>query len=450
MHRSSPHRRLASAGIVTVALTARVLALLVLCLLAWAAVPKLIGWIPTTVASGSMEPRIMTGDVVVSMPLDGADATPGQVVLVDDPAKDDTYLLHRIVERTDEGLVLQGDANRQPDRLPVDDAAVHGLGFLRVPYIGLPVVWASEGHWDRLAILGGITLAVGLAIVRTGRSLGQDAPPVEPGRLRKLAPAGGVALAGLLAFAAVVPTAGATWTGSASSSGNQLDAGRFTCLGTPLGSPEMWFDFNEPSGTALVNAGSGPGYAFISDEAVRVDGGCGDSPFARLDGTGAQVATMPLVSSPKAFTLEVWFRTTRAQGKLLGFGVAQTVGSWKGDRHLYIGPDGRLVFGVQAGAPEVVTSPDAVTDGEWHHVAATMSTTSGMELYLDGELVGSNPNTASTDYPGYWRIGFDDVTAGWPNAPTSPWFGGDLDDVGVHLRALSAEEVAEHAAAGRP
>ena len=40
------------------------------------------GWVPTTVASGSMEPRIRTGDVVVSMPIDGADAAAGQVVLV--------------------------------------------------------------------------------------------------------------------------------------------------------------------------------------------------------------------------------------------------------------------------------------------------------------------------------------------------------------------------------
>ena len=74
MEPSSARRRIVSSGIVVVALGARVLALLALCLLAWAAVPKLVGWVPTTVASGSMEPRIMTGDVVVSMPIDGSDA----------------------------------------------------------------------------------------------------------------------------------------------------------------------------------------------------------------------------------------------------------------------------------------------------------------------------------------------------------------------------------------
>ncbi|CAH0239023.1 MULTISPECIES: signal peptidase I [Plantibacter] len=451
MEPSSARRRIVSSVIVVVALGARVLALLALCLLAWAAVPKLVGWVPTTVASGSMEPRIRTGDVVVSMPIDGADAAAGQVVLVDGPGEDDALLLHRVFEREAEGLRLKGDANRQPDRQLVQDDAVRGVGVLRVPYIGLPVVWAHEGRWAELALLAPSAAATGCAIVWTRRFLVDErGRTTSRGRLQAMGPVGGVALAGVLAIAAVVPTAGASWTSAADSSGNHLGTEVFSCLGQPLGAPEMWFDFNEPSGTALVNAGSGPGFAFISNEAVRVDGVCGDGPFARLDGVGTQVTTMPQVSSPRTFSLETWFRTTRPQGKLIGFGVAQTVGSWKADRHLYIGPDGRLVFGVQSGSPEVVMSPEPVVDGEWHHVVAVMSESSGMELYLDGELVASNPSTGSTNYRGYWRIGFDNVTAGWPNAPTSPWFGGDLDAVGVHLRALSVEEVADHAAAGRP
>ncbi|MET3511311.1 signal peptidase I [Plantibacter flavus] len=451
MEPSSARRRIVSSSIVVVALGARVLALLALCLLAWAAVPKLVGWIPTTVASGSMEPRILTGDVVVSAPLDGADAAAGQVVLVDDPAKDDTYLLHRVVERTSAGLRLQGDANRQPDRQLVDDQNVHGLGILRVPFIGLPIVWAHEGRWAELAVVAAAAAATGCAILWTRRFLVDErGRESSPGRLRAMAPAGGVALAGVLAIAAVMPTAGASWTSSAVSSGNRLGTGVFACLGQSLGSPLIRLDFSEAGGPGLVDSGSGGGAASLSGTAERIDGTCGDSPYLRLDGLAGQVVTSPRLPQPTTFSVEAWFRTTAPQGKLIGFGNAQSGASSAHDRHVYVGSDGRLVFGTWDGSgPQTITTSRAVTDGAWHHVVATMSATDGMALYLDGELVGTHPNTTLQNYSGYWRVGYDTISGLWPSSPSSPWFAGDLDGVGVYDRALSAFEAAEHASSPR-
>lgn len=451
MEPSSARRRIVSSGIVVVALGARVLALLALCLLAWAAVPKLVGWVPTTVASGSMEPRIMTGDVVVSMPIDGADAAAGQVVLVDGPGEDDALLLHRVVEREAEGLRLKGDANRQPDRRLVQDDAVRGVGVLRVPYIGLPVVWANEGAWGPLALSAAFAAAILGAIAATRRYLVEDREATAPiGRVRRAAPIGGAALAGVLAVVSVLPTAGANWQSFAGASDNRLGAGPFSCLGQPLGSPEFRLDFSEADGAEVVNSGTGSGVAQLGGTAERVGGSCGDSPFVRLDGQAGQVVTMPQLPQQTTFTLETWFRTTESQGKLIGFGNAQTVPSSAHDRHLYIDRDGRLVFGTWSGSPQTIVTPDAVTDGRWHHVMATMSTTDGMRLYLDGALVGTNSNTVLQSYRGYWRIGHDTIASTWPGAPSSAWFAGDLDGVGIHSRVLSAEEAAEHAALGRP
>lgn len=451
MEPSSARRRIVSSGIVVVALGARVLALLALCLLAWAAVPKLVGWIPTTVASGSMEPRVLAGDVVVSMPIDGSDAAAGQVVLVDDPGEDDALLLHRVVEREAEGLRLKGDANRQPDRQLVQDEAVRGVGVLRVPYIGLPVVWANEGAWVPLALSAALAAATLGAIAATRRYLVEDRDATAPiGRVRRVAPIGGAALAGVLAIVSVLPTAGASWQGFAGAADNRLGAGSFSCLGQPLGSPEFRLDFSEADGIAVVNSGSGSGIAQLSGTAERIGGSCGDSPFVRLDGQAGQVVTMPQLPQQTTFTLETWFRTTEPQGKLIGFGNAQTVASTSHDRHLYVDRNGRLVFGTWSGSPQTIVTPDAVTDGRWHHVMATMSTTEGMRLYLDGALVGTNSNTVLQSYRGYWRIGHDTIASTWPGAPSSAWFAGDLDGVGIHSRVLSAEEAAEHAAVGRP
>ncbi len=452
MNDTSLRQRLWPHVLVAVALAARVLALLALCLLAWAAVPRLAGWIPTTVASGSMEPRILTGDVVVSMPIDGGDVGSGQVVLVDDPATAGSLLLHRIVEREPGGLRLQGDANRQPDRLLVDDAAVRGVAVLRVPFIGLPSVWARAGDWASLTLAGLLVVAVASTILGTRRLLGEDDPgPRSPERpLRTALPILGGVLAAALAISAVLPTAGATWAASTEAAGNRLAAGTFSCFNAPFSAPLIQFDFNEPTGTAVINHGTGPWTAVLTSETSRVAGGCGDSPFVRLDGSSlTQITTDPPAVSPLTFSLEAWFRTSQAQGQVLGFGNQKRSGSGVSDRHVYIGPDGRLTFGILETSVHAVTTSESVADGAWHHVAATVSPETGMALYLDGDLVGTDPAALTREMLGYWRIGFDEVPADWPNAPTSSWFVGDLDTIAISHLVLSAGEARDHAAAGR-
>lgn len=108
------------------------------------------------------------------------------------------------------------------------------------------------------------------------------------------------------------------------------------------------------------------------------------------------------------------------------------------------------MFGtLNGGAYQTLTSPSAVTDGKWHYVAATMSSSAGMTLYVDGKTVASNAAyTAASSYSGYWRIGYDNLN-GWPGAPSDYYFTGSLRYVAAYTSALTAAQIANHYAAGQ-
>lgn len=134
-----------------VATLSRSLITTVVALALWAALPAAIGWKPTTVSSGSMLPRLEIGDVAVSRPLQSP-PTLEQVLLYDDPDHRGRLRMHRFVRVDDQGrIVTKGDANPNEDSTPITPEAILGVGVLRVPYIGLPIVWAREAQWSRVA-----------------------------------------------------------------------------------------------------------------------------------------------------------------------------------------------------------------------------------------------------------------------------------------------------------
>ncbi len=106
--------------------------------------------------------------------------------------------------------------------------------------------------------------------------------------------------------------------------------------------------------------------------------------------------------------------------------------------------DGRLVFGAYTGQINTITSPDAYNNGQWHHVVATQSG-SGMKLYVDGALVGTNPQSGNENYVGYWKVG-GDITWG----SSSNYLDGRIDEVAVYMSELSPARVAAHFAAAAP
>lgn len=100
--------------------------------------------------SGSMQPTIDVGDVVIVTTADVTRVEPNDVVLVRRAGGDP--LLHRVVGVDADGvLTTRGDANRTNDATPVLAEDVVGIGRIAVPLIGLPVVWLRDANLAGLA-----------------------------------------------------------------------------------------------------------------------------------------------------------------------------------------------------------------------------------------------------------------------------------------------------------
>uniref|UniRef100_A0A942SZ16 S24/S26 family peptidase n=1 Tax=Neobacillus citreus TaxID=2833578 RepID=A0A942SZ16_9BACI len=141
-------------GRVVVATLARGIVATLLGLALWAAAPAVIGWQPTTVMTGSMEPRLVPGDVVVSRPVSAEEVREGKILLADDPDQPGHLRMHRYVEAGPGGtLVTKGDANPQRDSTPLEPSAVHGVAFLRIPFVGSPILWLRQGEWAPIGLL---------------------------------------------------------------------------------------------------------------------------------------------------------------------------------------------------------------------------------------------------------------------------------------------------------
>jgi signal peptidase len=129
------------------------------------------GYRDTVTSSGSMQPNIGIGDVVVARPIDAHTDLVGRVVTAENPAKPGTLLTHRIVRDNHDGTyTTKGDANPDADSTPMPRAAIKGRAFLLVPWVGLPAQWIDTGQYlPLLASLVGLATLGALARDTDGR-----------------------------------------------------------------------------------------------------------------------------------------------------------------------------------------------------------------------------------------------------------------------------------------
>ncbi|MDR1450650.1 MAG: signal peptidase I [Propionibacteriaceae bacterium] len=163
--------------ILSLALTLAVMALLIAAL-ALVAIPKLLGGMSLTIVSGSMEPGIDPGDVVVTWGVDESnwnDFAIGQVITFlpfpDDPA----LVTHRIVGKiiSSNGAVFyetRGDANEDLDPWgPVEASHVRGAFAYVVPKMGWFRQWAGGENTPAIVLAAAAGLIVyGLALFALG------------------------------------------------------------------------------------------------------------------------------------------------------------------------------------------------------------------------------------------------------------------------------------------
>ncbi|MCB0853127.1 MAG: hypothetical protein KDD63_12960, partial [Bacteroidetes bacterium] len=91
----------------------------------------------------------------------------------------------------------------------------------------------------------------------------------------------------------------------------------------------------------------------------------------------------------QSFSIAFWLKTnSNAGGKIIGFESTQFALSQSYDRHIQMGPEGRINFCIWPHKTVVLTSPKPYNDNQWHFVVATNGER-GAKLYVDNILVNS-------------------------------------------------------------
>lgn len=131
------------------------------------------------IVTGSMEPGIRPGDVVLAERRSAAELQVGHVIVVHNPAHPGHLLTHRLHAKTDTGeLVTKGDANPLPDSTPVAPGDVVGEAKLLLPMLGEVRLWVMHRDWVPLATTAAALLtAVGVLLL-----VPVPLPPAKPDR----------------------------------------------------------------------------------------------------------------------------------------------------------------------------------------------------------------------------------------------------------------------------
>jgi hypothetical protein len=146
-----------------------------------------------------------------------------------------------------------------------------------------------------------------------------------------------------------------------------------------------------------------------------------------------------------AFSISAWIKTDLPeQQEIVYYGTHDD-----GQRcEFRVHDNGRIRMGNGAGEAEGRT---VVTDGGWHHVAVTISenatnSSSDVQIYIDGQ----EDTRESTDPDAFNLVANWDVTIGYRPSQQDRFFNGQIDDVRIYDRVLSAEEAAGLAGRTQP
>ena len=161
-------------------------------LVAAVALPAVVGGRSFVVMSGSMEPAIHTGDVVVTLPIQPTKARPGDVVTFRDPTDPDRLVTHRVRRIQPQGKMVavdtKGDANNTGERWHVPASGRIGRVSYRAWQIGY-VLHVAGSPPGRVLLIGCSAVALcALTLVRIWRPAVVPVPLPSPGAVAAGAP----------------------------------------------------------------------------------------------------------------------------------------------------------------------------------------------------------------------------------------------------------------------
>lgn len=225
----------------------------------------------------------------------------------------------------------------------------------------------------------------------------------------------------------------------------------------PLG----YYRFEETSGAVAKNSGTtgGDGAYYTGDEATPGAGGtpssakgaAGPRPpafagfdasnhSATFDGVGEWVDTKnQFLNGLPAFSLEYWVSPADRANQPTRVGI---VGQNDAVEYGFIDANNIQIWTPGGGSLNTAYS---FPDNEWHHVA-TIASGTDIRNYYDGVLVGTGGNAT----PSYGTSAYNvHIGGGGVFDVTGNWFNGNIDEVAIFDRAIPADRIAAHYAAGK-
>jgi signal peptidase len=144
----------------------------------------LIGLRSYTVMSGSMEPALHVGAVIVDERIRPADARTGDIVTFTSPTDPGILITHRVrrvlVQGSNVAFVTKGDANGSAERWKVPASGSIGRVRAQVPYLGYALAW-TRGRTGRMALVVLPALLLGALWLRQiWRPRPEGSPDAEP------------------------------------------------------------------------------------------------------------------------------------------------------------------------------------------------------------------------------------------------------------------------------
>ncbi len=337
-------------------------------------------WRSVAITSGSMDPAIEVGDVVITRDYNGEPLGKGMIVTYD--AGSGHPVTHRITEVNGDGtFVTKGDANAASDgRIHADQ--VLGVARFVVPYAGFPPAWIANGQIVHLMAFI-VVLGVGLFFGRYAIDPRHDpwSPDMSPGEERPCDGTGGLGtdtavwfadprfdgkgrvisrrlLLGapvvlLAVAAALLPTSNAAFTNPTSNDANAV-ATRTPIRVTTYQIPDGAFTGTSYSLSLAQD--------LTADYFVILRGAAGNntgSGSVGPDANYARVTADPFGTGPLG---------TSGSPNVLALGRAGSTNNWQGQVTVLESPDNRRTAGFSLAGIAEVSFTDASTNA-WSTVA---------------------------------------------------------------------------------
>ena len=135
-------------------------------------VPSVGGVTPFIVLSGSMDPEIQAGDLIICRQADAADVKTGDIISFFDPQGNGTAVVsHRVTAIEQDGagqpvFTTKGDANNVADSVPVTADKVIGVYWFRIPGLGNVAMFMQSTQGLVVCVVVPVALLLAYDIIR--------------------------------------------------------------------------------------------------------------------------------------------------------------------------------------------------------------------------------------------------------------------------------------------